>query len=104
MLMPGSLWSVAYCKNWSTGHVRSDGRDIRANARPHCAALISALLPLGGAGTVLCGMLMDRFNPDCMVAAAYALGALSVFAIGGSQKWGAIDFARSLLRLSLAFA
>jgi AAHS family 4-hydroxybenzoate transporter-like MFS transporter len=49
---------------------------------PQRAALISALFPLGGAGTVLCGMLMDRFNPNRVVAAAYALGALSVFAIG----------------------
>jgi AAHS family 4-hydroxybenzoate transporter-like MFS transporter len=46
------------------------------------AALVSALFPLGGAGTVLCGMLMDRFNPNRVVAAAYALGAISVYAIG----------------------
>jgi AAHS family 4-hydroxybenzoate transporter-like MFS transporter len=53
-----------------------------AGLSPQRAALISALFPLGGAGTVLCGMLMDRFNPNRVVAAAYALGALSVFAIG----------------------
>ncbi len=53
-----------------------------AGMSPQRAALISALFPLGGAGTVLCGMLMDRFNPNRVVAAAYALGALSVFAIG----------------------
>lgn len=46
------------------------------------AALVSALFPLGGVGTVLCGMLMDRFNPNRVVAAAYALGAISVYAIG----------------------
>lgn len=46
------------------------------------AALISALFPLGGAGTVLCGMLMDRLNPNRVVAVAYALAAISVFAIG----------------------
>jgi AAHS family 4-hydroxybenzoate transporter-like MFS transporter len=46
------------------------------------AALVSALFPLGGVGTVLCGMLMDRFNPNRVVAAAYALGAFSVYAIG----------------------
>ncbi|WP_321910247.1 MFS transporter [Paraburkholderia sp. J11-2] len=53
-----------------------------AGLSPQRAALISALFPLGGAGTVLCGMLMDRFNPNRVVATAYALGALSVFAIG----------------------
>ncbi|CAB4046997.1 4-hydroxybenzoate transporter PcaK [Paraburkholderia phenoliruptrix] len=31
---------------------------------------------------MLCGMLMDRFNPNRVVAAAYALGAVSVYAIG----------------------
>jgi AAHS family 4-hydroxybenzoate transporter-like MFS transporter len=46
------------------------------------AALVSALFPLGGVGTVLCGMLMDRFNPNRVVATAYALGAISVYAIG----------------------
>jgi MFS transporter, AAHS family, 4-hydroxybenzoate transporter len=53
-----------------------------AGLSPQHASLVSALFPLGGAGTVLCGMLMDRFNPNRVVAAAYALGALSVFAIG----------------------
>ncbi|MBC8636377.1 MFS transporter [Caballeronia sp. EK] len=53
-----------------------------AGLSPQRAALISALFPLGGAGTVLCGMLMDRFNPNGVVAAAYALGAVSVIAIG----------------------
>jgi MFS transporter, AAHS family, 4-hydroxybenzoate transporter len=53
-----------------------------AGLSPQRAALISALFPLGGAGTVLCGMLMDRFNPNGVVAAAYALGAVSVAAIG----------------------
>jgi AAHS family 4-hydroxybenzoate transporter-like MFS transporter len=53
-----------------------------AGLSPQRAALISALFPLGGAGTVLCGMLMDRFNPNGVVAAAYALGAVSVVAIG----------------------
>jgi len=53
-----------------------------AGLSPQRAALISALFPLGGAGTVLCGMLMDRFNPNGVVAGAYALGAVSVYAIG----------------------
>jgi AAHS family 4-hydroxybenzoate transporter-like MFS transporter len=53
-----------------------------AGLSPQRAALVSALFPLGGVGTVLCGMLMDRFNPNRVVAAAYALGAVSVYAIG----------------------
>jgi MFS transporter, AAHS family, 4-hydroxybenzoate transporter len=31
------------------------------------ATLISALFPLGGVGAVLCGVLMDRFNPNRVV-------------------------------------
>ncbi|SAK83610.1 major facilitator transporter [Caballeronia pedi] len=61
-----------------------------AGLSPQRAALISALFPLGGAGTVLCGMLMDRFNPNGVVAGAYALGAVSVYAIGqavGNLGW-----------------
>jgi AAHS family 4-hydroxybenzoate transporter-like MFS transporter len=53
-----------------------------AGMSPQRAALVSALFPLGGVGTVLCGMLMDRFNPNRVVAMAYALGAISVYAIG----------------------
>jgi AAHS family 4-hydroxybenzoate transporter-like MFS transporter len=53
-----------------------------AGLTPQRAALVSALFPLGGAGTVLCGMLMDRFNPNRVVAAAYAFGAIAVYAIG----------------------
>jgi AAHS family 4-hydroxybenzoate transporter-like MFS transporter len=53
-----------------------------AGIGPQHAALISALFPLGGVGTVLCGLLMDRFNADRVVAACYAFGAISVYAIG----------------------
>jgi AAHS family 4-hydroxybenzoate transporter-like MFS transporter len=53
-----------------------------AGLSPQRAAIVAALFPLGGAGTVLCGMLMDRVNPNRVVAAAYALGAISVYAIG----------------------
>ncbi|BAO94112.1 MFS transporter [Caballeronia insecticola] len=53
-----------------------------AGLSPQRAAMVSALFPLGGVGTVLCGMLMDRFNPNGVVAAAYALGAICVYAIG----------------------
>ncbi|KAF1029549.1 MAG: 4-hydroxybenzoate transporter PcaK [Burkholderia plantarii] len=46
------------------------------------ATLISALFPLGGIGAVLSGLLMDRFNPNRVVAVCYALTAVSVYAIG----------------------
>jgi AAHS family 4-hydroxybenzoate transporter-like MFS transporter len=46
------------------------------------AAMISALFPLGGAGAIFGGMLMDRFNADRMVAIIYALAAISLYAIG----------------------
>jgi AAHS family 4-hydroxybenzoate transporter-like MFS transporter len=59
-----------------------------AGLTPQRAALVSALFPLGGAGTVLCGVLMDRFNPNRVVAAAYAAGAIAVYAIG--QAMGSI--------------
>jgi AAHS family 4-hydroxybenzoate transporter-like MFS transporter len=48
------------------------------------ATLISALFPLGGVGAVLCGVLMDRFNPNRVVAACFALTAISVYGIGQS--------------------
>ncbi|NRO97214.1 MFS transporter [Paraburkholderia sp. NMBU_R16] len=53
-----------------------------AGLSPQRAALVSALFPLGGLGTVLCGMLMDRFDANRVVAAAYAFTAISVCAIG----------------------
>jgi MFS transporter, AAHS family, 4-hydroxybenzoate transporter len=46
------------------------------------ATLISALFPLGGVGAVICGVLMDRFNANKVIAACYALTAISVYAIG----------------------
>ncbi len=48
------------------------------------ATLISALFPLGGLGAIAAGMLMDRMNPNKIVAAAFALGAVGVWAIGQS--------------------
>jgi AAHS family 4-hydroxybenzoate transporter-like MFS transporter len=61
-----------------------------AGLSPQRATLISALFPLGGVGAVLCGVLMDRFNPNKIIAACYALTAVSVWAIGqavGNVGW-----------------
>jgi MFS transporter, AAHS family, 4-hydroxybenzoate transporter len=49
---------------------------------PQRATLISALFPLGGVGAVLCGVLMDKFNANRIIAACYALTAVSVYLIG----------------------
>ena len=49
---------------------------------PKSATLISALFPLGGCGAILFGWLMDRFNANLIVAAGFALTALSIYAIG----------------------
>ena len=61
-----------------------------AGMTPRTATLISALFPLGGVGAVLFGFLMDRFNANRVIAAGYALTAVSVYAIGqaiGSVGW-----------------
>ena len=53
-----------------------------AGLPPQRATLISALFPLGGVGAVLCGVLMDRFNANRVIAVCYALTAISVYCIG----------------------
>jgi AAHS family 4-hydroxybenzoate transporter-like MFS transporter len=49
---------------------------------PRTATLISALFPLGGVGAVLLGWLMDRFNPNRVIAVGFGLTAVAVYAIG----------------------
>jgi AAHS family 4-hydroxybenzoate transporter-like MFS transporter len=53
-----------------------------AGLTPQRSTLVSALFPLGGVGAVLCGVLMDRFNANKIIAVCYALTAVSVYAIG----------------------
>ena len=53
-----------------------------AGIDPSTATLISALFPLGGVGAVVFGVLMDRFNPNRIIAVGYALTAVAVFGIG----------------------
>lgn len=48
------------------------------------ATLISALFPLGGVGAVFAGVLMDRKNPNRIVALFFSLTALSLFLLGRS--------------------
>jgi AAHS family 4-hydroxybenzoate transporter-like MFS transporter len=53
-----------------------------AGINPRTATLIAALFPLGGVGAILFGWLMDRFNANLVIAAGYALTAVSIYAIG----------------------
>jgi len=62
--------------NWMPILFKDAGLDQRS------ATLISALFPLGGVGAVASGWLMDRFNANRIIAAAYALTAVTVYAIG----------------------
>lgn len=62
--------------NWMPILLRDAGLSLKS------ATLISALFPLGGVGAVLCGALMDRFNANLVIAACYALAAISLFVSG----------------------
>src|SRR6201999_1015732 len=64
--------------NWMPILLRESG------LTPASATLVSALFPLGGVGAVFAGWLMDRGNPNRVVAAAYALTAAAVYAVGQS--------------------
>jgi AAHS family 4-hydroxybenzoate transporter-like MFS transporter len=64
--------------NWMPVLFKEGGLD------PQTAALIAALFPLGGVGAVLFGFLMDRFNPNRIIAIGYVLTAILVWAIGQS--------------------
>jgi AAHS family 4-hydroxybenzoate transporter-like MFS transporter len=57
-----------------------------AGLAPQQAGLVSALFPLGGVGAVLFGWLMDRFNPNVVVAAGFGMTAASLFAIGHASS------------------
>ncbi len=79
-----SLW-VAYFMglvifyalvNWMPILFKDAGLD------PKTATLVASLFPLGGVGTVLFGLLMDRFEPNRVIAIGFALTAVAVYAIG----------------------
>lgn len=53
-----------------------------AGIDPKTSTLIAALFPLGGVGAIFFGWLMDRFNGNRIIAAGYALTAVSICAIG----------------------
>lgn len=60
-----------------------------AGMEPRSAARVAALFPLGGVGAILLGALMDRFNPDHIVALTFAATAVAVFLVG--QAAGHLD-------------
>ncbi len=64
--------------SWMTILFKDAGMDQKT------ATMISALFPLGGVGAIFFGFLMDKFNPNKIVAAAYLFGAIGVWAIGQS--------------------
>ncbi len=53
-----------------------------AGVPPQTATLIAALFPLGGIGALLFGFLMDRFEPNRILATGFALTAVAIWAIG----------------------
>jgi AAHS family 4-hydroxybenzoate transporter-like MFS transporter len=53
-----------------------------AGLEPKTATLISALFPLGGVGAVFFGWLMDRFEPNRLLAFGFALTSVAVWFIG----------------------
>ena len=55
-----------------------------AGLDPKTATLVSSLFPLGGIGTVLFGLLMDKVEPNRVIAIGFALTSVAVFAIGQS--------------------
>ncbi len=61
-----------------------------AGLAPKTATLVASLFPLGGIGTVLFGLLMDKVEPNRVIAAGFALTSIAVFAIGqavGDVGW-----------------
>ena len=59
-----------------------------AGLDPRSATLMAALFPLGGIGAVFSGWLMDRLDATRVLAVAYALTAVSIWAIGQSAGHG----------------
>lgn len=53
-----------------------------AGIAPRTATLISALFPLGGVGAVFFGWLMDRVEPNRIVALGFALTSVAIWSIG----------------------
>jgi AAHS family 4-hydroxybenzoate transporter-like MFS transporter len=66
--------------NWMPILFKEAGLDART------ATLAASLFPLGGVGAVFLGLLMDRFNPNRVIALCFSLSAVSIYAIGLSAS------------------
>ena len=53
-----------------------------AGLEPRTATLVSALFPLGGVGAVFFGWLMDRMEPNRLLAICFGLTSLAIWSIG----------------------
>lgn len=62
--------------NWMPLLLKESGQS------PQIATIVAALFPLGGVGAVAFGWLMDRYNPDYVIAAGFSLTAIAIFTIG----------------------
>jgi AAHS family 4-hydroxybenzoate transporter-like MFS transporter len=63
--------------SWMPTLIKDSGITLRN------ASLVAALFPLGGAlGAIICGWLMDRFNPHRVIASAYLLTGVLIWALG----------------------
>jgi AAHS family 4-hydroxybenzoate transporter-like MFS transporter len=62
--------------NWMPILFKEAGLDART------ATLAASLFPLGGVGAIFLGWLMDRFNPNRIIALCFSLSAVSIYAIG----------------------
>jgi AAHS family 4-hydroxybenzoate transporter-like MFS transporter len=62
--------------NWMPILFREAGLDTRT------ATLAASLFPLGGVGAIFLGWMMDRFNPNRIIALCFSLSAVSIYAIG----------------------
>jgi AAHS family 4-hydroxybenzoate transporter-like MFS transporter len=62
--------------NWMPILFKEAGLDART------ATLAASLFPLGGVGAILLGWMMDRFNPNRIIALCFSLSAVSIYAIG----------------------
>jgi AAHS family 4-hydroxybenzoate transporter-like MFS transporter len=62
--------------NWMPILFKEAGLDART------ATLAASLFPLGGVGAIFLGWMMDRFNPNRIIALCFSLSAVSIYAIG----------------------
>ena len=81
------LWLTFFCTLWVYYQVSSWLPTVITDAGidPSHAAIVGAMLPLGGTiGSLINARLMDRLNPFFVLAGSYAVAAISIALIGYS--------------------